>query len=106
MTADSTGGLSGDFAGQTGCAVIAGGSGGIGAAVARMLARRGSDVAITYRINQAAADAVVADAVKDGRRAAAWTLDLANEEAVASFVAAAAEQFGGIHTLKIGRAHV
>ena len=99
MTAADAAGLSGDFAGQTGCAVIAGGSGGIGAAVARMLACRGSDVAITYRINQAAADAVVADAVKAGRQADAWTLDLASTEMVASFVTAAADKFGGIHTL-------
>lgn len=89
----------GDFAEQGGCAIVTGGSGGIGAAVARMLACRGSDLAITYRTNEAAAQAVVADAVTAGRRAAAWVLDLTNEAAARSFTAAAAAQFGGIHTV-------
>jgi NAD(P)-dependent dehydrogenase (short-subunit alcohol dehydrogenase family) len=64
-----------------------------------MLACRGSDLAITYRSNQAAAEEVIADAVKAGRRAGAWPLDLSDEEAAWSFLAAAAGQFGGIHTL-------
>ena len=88
-----------DFTGQAGCAVVAGGSGGIGAAVARMLACRGSDLAITYRSNEAAAEAVVADAVKIGQRARASAVDLANENASRSFVEAAAAEFGGIHTV-------
>ena len=91
--------VGGDFAERTGCAVVTGGSGGIGAAVARMLACRGSDLAITFRSNEAAAEAVVADAVSAGRKAAAWVLDLANEEATRLFLAAAAAQFGGIHTI-------
>jgi len=89
----------GDFTGQAGCAVVAGGSGGIGAAVARMLACRGSDLAITYRSNEAAAEAVVADAVKIGQRARASAVDLANENASRSFVEAAAAEFGSIHTV-------
>ena len=96
-TADTR--VGGDFAERPGCAVVTGGSGGIGAAVARMLACRGSDLAITFRSNEAAAEAVVADAVSAGRKAAAWVLDLANEEATRSFLAAAAAQFGGIHTI-------
>lgn len=91
--------MGGDFAGQAGCAIVTGGSGGIGAAVARLLACRGSDLAITYRTNEAAAEAVVADAVTARRRAAAWVLDLTNEEAAQSFAAAAAARFGGIHTV-------
>jgi 3-oxoacyl-[acyl-carrier protein] reductase len=96
-TADAR--MGGDFAERAGCAVVTGGSGGIGAAVARMLACRGSDLAITYRINEVAAEAVVAEAVSAGRQAAAWVLDLTNEEAARSFVDAAVAQFGGIHTV-------
>ena len=40
-----------DFAGLDGVALVTGGSGGLGSAVAVMLARRGADVAITYRNN-------------------------------------------------------
>ena len=47
-----------DFDGVEGVALVTGGSGGIGGAVCRMLAARGSDIAFTYRSNQAAADAV------------------------------------------------
>ncbi|WP_066941080.1 SDR family NAD(P)-dependent oxidoreductase [Microtetraspora fusca] len=50
-----------DFEGRPGVALVTGGSGGIGAAVCRHLARRGSMVAFTYRSNAAAADALVAE---------------------------------------------
>ena len=50
-----------DFGDRAGAAVVTGGSGGIGAAIARLFAERGSDVAITYNRNLAAADKVVAE---------------------------------------------
>lgn len=88
-----------DFSGRSGAAVVTGGSGGLGAAVTRMLAARGSDVAITYRTNEAAAAEVVADAEALGRRARAWPVDLVEEEATRDFLAVVERQFGGIHTL-------
>jgi NAD(P)-dependent dehydrogenase (short-subunit alcohol dehydrogenase family) len=48
--------------------LITGGSRGIGAATARLAAKAGYDVAITYATNAAAAEAVVADIAKAGRR--------------------------------------
>ncbi|MEI5671731.1 MULTISPECIES: SDR family NAD(P)-dependent oxidoreductase [unclassified Nocardioides] len=41
-----------DFAGRAGGALVVGGSGGLGLAIVRMLADRGSTVALTYRSNR------------------------------------------------------
>ena len=43
-----------DFSGRTGVALVVGGSGGLGLPIARMLAKRGSHVAVTYRSDAAA----------------------------------------------------
>ena len=45
-----------DFSAWDGAALVTGGSGGIGRAVVRLLARRGSDVAFTWRANEGAAE--------------------------------------------------
>jgi NAD(P)-dependent dehydrogenase (short-subunit alcohol dehydrogenase family) len=88
-----------DFSDRKGAALVAGGSGGIGAAIVRILARRGSDVALTYRANQGAADALVGEVKERGRQALALQLDLEDETATAQAVAETAETLGGIHTL-------
>ncbi|MFJ6892825.1 SDR family NAD(P)-dependent oxidoreductase [Streptomyces hokutonensis] len=75
---------------------MAGGSGGIGAAVVRLLAERGSDIVLTYRANREAADAVAAEVKKLGRQVRAIRLDLIDEAATAEAVS---EASGGIHTL-------
>ncbi|XUL94438.1 SDR family NAD(P)-dependent oxidoreductase [Streptomyces galilaeus] len=75
---------------------MAGGSGGIGAAVVRLLAERGSDIVLTYRANEEAADAVAAEVRKLGRQVRSTRLDLTDESATAEAVA---ETTGGIHTL-------
>ena len=79
-------------------AIVTGGSGGLGSAVARMLAARGSDVALTYRSNDDAASKVVAGVEALGQRRA-WQLDLVEADATSEFLADAARHFGGIHTL-------
>jgi NAD(P)-dependent dehydrogenase (short-subunit alcohol dehydrogenase family) len=88
-----------DFVGRAGAAVVTGGSGGLGSVIARMLAARGSDVALTYRSNSDGAATVVEDAKALGRRARAWQLDLVDAEATGDTLVQVAEQFGGIHTL-------
>jgi NAD(P)-dependent dehydrogenase (short-subunit alcohol dehydrogenase family) len=88
-----------DFGTSTGAAVVTGGSGGLGSAIARMLAERGSDLAITYRQNEDAARGVVDGVEALGRRARAWQLDLVDAEATRDTVAQIADDFGGIHTL-------
>ena len=88
-----------DFAGRNGAAVVTGGSGGIGAAIVRMLAQRGSDVLFTYRANSDAADALVEEFASLDVRVIAMPADLVDESLAASVIEAAVSEFGGIHTL-------
>jgi len=89
-----------DFVNRTGAAVVVGAGGGIGAAICGMLAERGADLAVSYRNGAAATEAVAESArVEHGRRARAWQVDLTDADAVAAFVDAAAEEFGGVHTV-------
>ena len=51
--------------------LVTGGSRGIGAAVCRLAARQGWDVAVNYAANRAAADAIVSDVKAEGGNAIA-----------------------------------
>lgn len=82
-----------------GVAVVIGGSGGIGAAICERLAQHGTDVALTYRSNQAKAEAVAAQVAAAGRRAHVGALDLADYAAVTRFFEATAAALGRIHTI-------
>jgi NAD(P)-dependent dehydrogenase (short-subunit alcohol dehydrogenase family) len=62
--------------------LITGGSRGIGAATARLAARRGYTVCISYRRNQPAAEALVAEVVAQGGRALAFAADVGDEREV------------------------
>ena len=88
-----------DFGALVGTAIVTGGSGGLGAAVCRLLAERGSDVAVFYRSNADAAGAVEREVVAHGRRAVTVSVDLLDASATAAAVDEVAEQFGGVHTL-------
>jgi NAD(P)-dependent dehydrogenase (short-subunit alcohol dehydrogenase family) len=88
-----------DFSGRPGIAFVAGGTGGIGAAIVRALAHRGSDIVFSYRTSRDAADALTDEVKQFGRRAFALRLDLGDEAATAHAVSAQAEALGGIHTL-------
>jgi 3-oxoacyl-[acyl-carrier protein] reductase len=88
-----------DFSSRPGVAVVTGGTGGIGLAICRMLAERGSDVAFTYRSNAAAAETLTGELGAMGVLAAADSVDLTDAEATAGFVTGVAQRFGGIHTL-------
>jgi NAD(P)-dependent dehydrogenase (short-subunit alcohol dehydrogenase family) len=63
-------------------ALVSGGSRGIGAATAERLAARGASVALTYRTNAAAAEAVVKRIRENDRRAVAIQADQAVHEDV------------------------
>jgi len=63
--------------------LITGASRGIGAATARLAAKRGYDVAVNYAGNKGAADAVVADIRKEGRKALAIQADVGKPDEVA-----------------------
>ena len=88
-----------DFAGRSGAALVVGGTGGLGIAVVRMLARRGSQVALTYRTRKDAGEAAASAAREWGVRASAHELDLTCPETAADVVACVAEEHGGLHTL-------
>jgi len=88
-----------DFRGRTGAALVAGGTGGIGAAVVRLLARRGSDIGLTYRANREAAELLARDVGQLGCSSQSWSLDLTDAEAVAAVVGHFRERFDGLHTV-------
>ncbi len=76
--------------------VITGGSRGIGAATAVLLAQRGWDVAISYRVREDEAERVVADCRALGRRAVVVRADVAAEADVHQLFATAADELGQI----------
>ncbi|MGQ0538435.1 MAG: SDR family NAD(P)-dependent oxidoreductase, partial [Gemmatimonadaceae bacterium] len=86
-------------------ALVTGGSRGIGAATAVLLARAGADVVIGFRKRQDAADAVVRQILALGRRARAVSADLSDRRACDMLVEAAARILDGLD-LFIGNAGV
>lgn len=74
---------------MTGVAVVTGGSRGIGAATARLLAQRGWDVCVGYRRDTEAAGVVVESCEAAGARAVAVPGDVASASDVAALFAAA-----------------
>ena len=77
-------------------ALVTGGSRGIGAAAARLLARAGADVMIGYRSRTADADAVVASLRGSGARAASHASDISTRDGADALVAATMREFGGL----------
>jgi NAD(P)-dependent dehydrogenase (short-subunit alcohol dehydrogenase family) len=69
-----------------GVALVAGGSGGIGAAIARGLAAAGARVALTYRSRRDAAEAVAASIEAAGGVATIHAVDLADPHAVGALL--------------------
>ena len=82
-----------------GCAVVVGGSGGIGAEVCRRLAEAGTDVVLTYRSNAGAAAQAAAAVEAAGRRALSLPLDLADPDACTALYAQARGELGPVHTV-------
>ena len=82
-----------------GVALVIGGSGGIGAAAARTLAERGSDVAVTYLRGEDRAQAVVAEVLAAGRRGSAHRLDLADPDACVALAGELARVHGRVRAV-------
>jgi len=79
-------------------AVVTGAAGGIGRATALALAREGCDVAAADIDGAGAAD--TAELVRRaGRRASAWTLDVADKAAMARFADDVFAEHGAVHVL-------
>ena len=77
-------------------ALVTGGSRGIGAAAARLLARAGADVVIGYRSRTADADGVVATLRASGVRASSHAADISTRKGADSLVAATLRELGGL----------
>jgi 3-oxoacyl-[acyl-carrier protein] reductase len=87
-----------DLTGRT--ALVTGGSRGLGRAIALAFARQGADVAINYRGNAEAADAVVAEIAGVGRQSLAVQGDTSDgRDACEAIVKAAIEGLGSVHVL-------
>lgn len=71
----------------------------VGADVARELATRGADVAVSYARSKQEADALVGEITALGRRSAAYQADLTSPDACKSVVDKAAADFGRLDVL-------
>ncbi len=80
-------------------ALVTGASRGIGAAIAKTLAAKGADVAITYEKSADAAARVVREIEASGRRAVAIQADSADPAAAKHAVAEAVAALGGLDIL-------
>jgi 3-oxoacyl-[acyl-carrier protein] reductase len=80
-------------------ALITGGSRGIGAATAKLFAKAGADVAITYHGNDSRANALVDEIQTLGRKAKAYKGDNSNNEVVKKIVEEVRREFGRIDVL-------
>jgi len=79
--------------------IVTGGSRGIGAAVARLAARRGYAVCVNYRQRRDAADDVVRAIQADGGRAIAVAADVADETQIVRLFQAVDRELGRVDAL-------
>lgn len=82
-----------------GAALVIGGSGGIGSAICRELAREGSDVALTCRTRAEVAARVAGEVREMGRAASVHALDVGDPDAIAAVLGAALQLHGRVHTV-------
>ena len=80
-------------------AVVTGGGGTLGGAVARGFGLEGASVAVGYRSSSASAAEVVRDLEGQGGRAHAGQLDVTDEESVDAFLAGVMERYGRLDIL-------
>jgi 3-oxoacyl-[acyl-carrier protein] reductase len=80
-------------------AVVTGASKGIGAGIAKALAREGAAVIVNYASSRKAADAVVADIVRGGGKAVAVAGDVTKAGEARGIIAAAISNFGRLDIL-------
>jgi NAD(P)-dependent dehydrogenase (short-subunit alcohol dehydrogenase family) len=83
-----------DFAARAGAALVIGASGGMGAAISRLLLDRGSRVAMTYRRPSARVDELSAD-----KSTAKYQLDLNDAVGCRAVIDSVIAEFGALHTL-------
>ena len=91
--------MTGTDGAQRRAALVTGGSGAIGGAIARRLAAGGDRVAVHYHGSQAKAEAVVAAVGEQGGEAFAVRADVTSASEVEAMVAAVVERWGRIDVL-------
>lgn len=82
-----------------GCAVVFGGSGGLGRASAGLMAERGANIVVTYRSKQAEAESLVAEVRQLGRQASAMACDVTDRAAVEAVFKHAVDTYRRVHTV-------
>ncbi|MGH8516196.1 MAG: SDR family NAD(P)-dependent oxidoreductase [Panacagrimonas sp.] len=82
-----------------GCALVFGGSGGLGKASAGLMAERASDIVVTYRSRAEESRQFVEELRKLGRRAEAVQCDVTDRAQVDAAFAQATKVFGRVHTV-------
>jgi NAD(P)-dependent dehydrogenase (short-subunit alcohol dehydrogenase family) len=92
-------GLPGPDFPDSGCALVFGATGGIGAATAGLLAERGCDVVLTYRSRAAEAESLASAIRALGRKGTALACDVTSPSSVSSVVDAAVAEHGRVHTV-------
>jgi 3-oxoacyl-[acyl-carrier protein] reductase len=80
-------------------ALVTGGGRGIGAAITRRLAAEGALVAVNYRSDATAANALVADIAGNGGRATAFQADVSDPAQSRSLIDRVIAEFGGLDLL-------
>jgi 3-oxoacyl-[acyl-carrier protein] reductase len=79
--------------------LVTGGSSGIGAAIVRRLAAQGATVAVNYRSDRDAADALVGELRDNGCAASAFPADISDMAQTHELVGAVVSEFGGLDLL-------
>jgi 3-oxoacyl-[acyl-carrier protein] reductase len=80
-------------------AVVTGGGGTLGGAVARGFRSEGASVAVGYRSSRSQAEELVAELESSGGKAHAAPLDVTDQESVDAFVAGVADRYGRLDVL-------
>lgn len=83
-----------DFSGKS--AIVTGGASGIGAAIARQLAKGGAKVLVAD-LDKAAADRLATEITAAGGNAVGFSVDVSQADQVEAMVTKAVELFGGLH---------